>query len=136
MPLALCNREADPASHAFPGASCNKPATGRLTQRHLRVRQLGCRNTGCRLKRQEFVSMKHNFRSFGTRTIPEPRRFRPSLEDLEARDVPSITSWLSPALGPALASVAPAAQQAASLFPITVNDVNITGVANNALQLV
>jgi len=66
----------------------------------------------------------------------EPRRFRPMLESLEARDIPSATPLAAPALGPALVAPAAPVQQAASLFPITVNSVNITGVANNALQLV
>jgi len=85
--------------------------------------------------------MRHIFgflsvRRAPTRTTTGPRYFRPSLEGLEARDVPSATSLAAPAMGPALVSTAPTVQQAASLLPITVNSVNITGVANNALQLV
>jgi len=70
------------------------------------------------------------------RTTPGPRRARLTLEDLEARDVPSVASIDAPSLGPALAAAASPVQQAASLFPIHVNSVDITGVANNALQLV
>jgi len=55
---------------------------------------------------------------------------------MEVRDVPSATAMVPPALAPALASAAPVVQQATSLLPITINSVNITGVANNALQLV
>ena len=70
-------------------------------------------------------------------TASESRRFfRPSLEGLEARDVPALVSLPAPALGPALVSTAGAVQQASSLLPITINSVNITGVTNNALQLV
>jgi hypothetical protein len=55
---------------------------------------------------------------------------------LEGRVVLPHTA-VAPALAPALiSSVAPVVQQASSLLPITVNSVNITGVANNALQLV
>jgi len=46
------------------------------------------------------------------------------------------TAAIAPPLAPALAAAAPSAQQAASLLPITINSVDITGVANNALQLV
>jgi len=66
----------------------------------------------------------------------EPGCFRPSLEGLEARDVPSATALAAPALGPALVSTASPIQQAASLLPISINSVNITGIANNVLQLV
>jgi len=62
--------------------------------------------------------------------------FRPALESLEGRVVMSAT-MVAPAihaLAPAVS--APIAHQASSLFPITVNSVDITGVANNALQLV
>jgi len=70
------------------------------------------------------------------RTTQEARRFRPRLESLEGREVPSATPMAAPMLAPALVSAAPTVQQAASLLPITVNSVNITGIANNALQLV
>src|SRR5205085_1576971 len=71
-----------------------------------------------------------------TRPAPQPRRFRPTLEALEDREVLSATLLAPPVLGPALVSTATPVQQAASLFPITVNSVSITGVANNALQLI
>jgi hypothetical protein len=82
-------------------------------------------------------SMKHVFGFLATRRAPQgaprkPRRFRPSLECLEGRTVPSVASMAAPAL----ASAAPTIQQAASLLPISVNSVSITGVANNVLQLV
>jgi len=70
------------------------------------------------------------------RRTPSFNRFRPSLEGLEARDVPSATALAAPALGPALVSTAAPVQQAASLLPIAINSVNITGIANNALQLI
>jgi len=72
-------------------------------------------------------------------------RFRPRLESLESREVPSVSVMAPPALGSALVSAvqtAPQApslapiQQASSLLPININSVNIVGVANNALQLV
>jgi hypothetical protein len=69
------------------------------------------------------------------RRFPKPNRFHPSLECLEERAVPSATALMAPPLGPALVAAAPAAQQASSLLPITINSVTITGVANNALQL-
>jgi len=69
-----------------------------------------------------------------SRNAHEPTRYRPMLESLEGRVVMS-TTMVAPALAPALIS-APIAQQTASLLPITVNSVNITGVANNVLQLV
>jgi hypothetical protein len=71
-----------------------------------------------------------------SRTVRKPQGFRPALETLEGRDVPSAAGILRPALGSALVSAAPTVQQAASLLPITINSVSITGVANNALQLV
>jgi len=85
--------------------------------------------------------MRHIFSFLGTRrattrTTPEARRFRPTLESLEARDVPSATPLAAPALGPALVSTASPTQQATSLLPININSVNITDAANNALQLV
>jgi len=70
------------------------------------------------------------------RTTPQTRRFRPILESLEGREVPSAAPLAAPALSPALVAPAAPAQQAASLFPITVNSVNVTGLADNALQLV
>jgi len=70
------------------------------------------------------------------RKTTELKRFRPRLEGLEARDVPSATPLAGPAMGAALVAAASPVQQAASLLPLTVNSVNITGVANNALQLV
>ena len=75
-------------------------------------------------------------RRAGSRPVERPNRFRPGLESLEGREVPSATHLASPILGPALISAAPTTQQAPSLLPITVSSVNITGVANNALQLV
>jgi len=57
------------------------------------------------------------------------------LESLEGREVPSAT-MMAPTLAPALVSTAPTVQQASSLLPFTINSVNLTGVANNALQLV
>jgi hypothetical protein len=68
------------------------------------------------------------------RAFSDARRFRPSLQGLEAREVPSASAIAPPVMGAAL--VSSAAQQATSLFPLTVNSVNVTGVANNALQLV
>jgi len=70
------------------------------------------------------------------RKNPQPRRFRPSLEGLEHREVMSVTSMAPPALGSALVSPVTSAIQQQSLLPITVNSVSITGVANGALQLV
>jgi len=80
------------------------------------------------------------FRFFGARRAPARKApglpsFRPSLESLEGRLVMSANVTV-PTLGPALAPAARAAQQAASLFPISINSVNITGVANGVLQLV
>jgi len=43
---------------------------------------------------------------------------------------------MRPALGSAMVFAGPTIQQTASLLPITINSVSITGVANNALQLV
>jgi len=85
--------------------------------------------------------MRNFFNSLTARRGPTagargPRSFRPSLEGLELRDVPSASALAAPVLGPALVSTASTAQQAASLLPITINSVNITGIANNALQLV
>jgi len=85
--------------------------------------------------------MRQLFRFLGigqspTRPAPQPRRFRPTLEALEEREVMSAAVLVPPALGPALVSTAASVQHAASLFPITVNSVNITGFANNTLQLV
>jgi len=62
--------------------------------------------------------------------------FRPALELLEGRDVPSAVGIMRPNLAPALVSAARTVHQASSLLPITINSVSITGVANNALQLV
>jgi len=76
------------------------------------------------------------FRQSLPRPLARSRSFRPQLETMEVRDVPSATAMVPPALAPALASAAPVVQQATSLLPITINSVNITGVANNALQLV
>jgi len=50
--------------------------------------------------------------------------------------VPSGVSLTAPVLGPALVSAAPTAQPAASLLPITINSINLTGVVDNTLQLV
>jgi len=85
--------------------------------------------------------MWHAFGLFGTRrapsrSTPQVRRFRPSLEGLESREVLSASTMAPPALGAALVSTAAHTQQAQSLLPITINSVSITGVANNALQLV
>jgi len=55
---------------------------------------------------------------------------------MEAREVPSASSILAPTLGAAIHAAATPVQQAASLLPITINSVSITGIANNALQLV
>ena len=65
----------------------------------------------------------------------QPRNFRPMVLALEGREVPSANVMAPPAFGAAHAAAA-AAQQATSLLPISINSVNITGVANNALQLV
>jgi len=66
---------------------------------------------------------------------PAPHNFRPGLEALEGRVVMSAT-MMAPAAALAPALAAPLTQQTSSLFPITVNSVNITGVTNGALQLV
>src|SRR5262245_59303157 len=71
-----------------------------------------------------------------TRAARDFNRFRPRLESLEGRAVPAAGLAIPPALGSGLVSAAPTVQQAASLLPITINSVDITGVANNALQLV
>src|SRR5437764_752829 len=83
---------------------------------------------------------------FGVRRSPprKPRRlnsFRPRVESLEGREMLSANALVSAPLGHALASaasIAPqaVANQAASLLPLTVNSVNITGITNNALQLI
>jgi len=75
-----------------------------------------------------FSILKHPHRA------PAPQYFRPSLMRMEAREVPSAT-MPAPVMGAAHVASA-AAQQAASLLPIHVNSVDITGVANNTLQLV
>jgi hypothetical protein len=85
--------------------------------------------------------MRQLFRFLATRRVPSRPaparlRIRPRVESLEARDVPSASSLAAPALGPGLVASAASVRQAASLLPITVNSVSITGVANNALQLV
>jgi len=70
-------------------------------------------------------SRKHSLRrssSFG--------QFRPTLESLEGREVPSATP-VAPSLAPAQVAAAPLAQQATSILPITVNN-----VVNNAGSLV
>jgi len=77
---------------------------------------------------------------FGSRATPGRsaaacRRYRPSFDSLERREVMS-TAAPAAALAPAQVLAAPAVQQAASLLPITINSVTITGVTNNALQLV
>src|SRR2546429_327435 len=62
---------------------------------------------------------------------PRPAaRFRPVVEALEGREVPSATA-AAPDLAPALAAPAAAAHQAASILPITINN-----VVNNAGSLV
>jgi hypothetical protein len=71
-----------------------------------------------------------------SRTVRKLQGFRPTLELLEGREVPSAAGMIRPALAPALMSAAPSVQQAASLLPITFNSVSITGVANSVLQLV
>jgi hypothetical protein len=75
------------------------------------------------------------------RKVPRQQSVRPRFESLEGRRLLSATATQSPAPAPALVSQATGAQapvtnQAASLLPLTVNSVNITGVTNNALQLV
>jgi len=84
--------------------------------------------------------MRHILSLFHTRgparKASDSMRFRPTLEGLEGRAIPSATALAGPALGAARVSSASIAQQASSLLPLTVNSVNITGVANNALQLV
>jgi len=82
--------------------------------------------------------MLHLFKTRRTRRAPtrNPNWFRPRLESLEGRDVPAMLMPL-PVLGSALVSDAPVAKQASSsLLPITINSVDITGVTDNALQLV
>jgi len=69
------------------------------------------------------------------RPAPAPTRFRPTLESLEGRVVMSANA-VAPVLSPALVAAAHPVQQAASLLPITINSVNITGVTNGVLQLV
>jgi hypothetical protein len=71
-----------------------------------------------------------------SRVTRDVNRFRPRLESLEGREVPAATVMAPPALGHALVSTAQSAQQASSLLPITINSVDITGVTDNALQLV
>jgi len=71
-----------------------------------------------------------------SRMARDVNRFRPRLESLEGREVPAAAVMAPPALGQALVSTAQAAQQATSLLPITINSVDITGVTDNALQLV
>jgi len=70
----------------------------------------------------------------GRKVIPHRpssfRQFRPTLESLEGREVPSATP-VAPSLGPAQVAAAPMVQQAASILPITVNN-----VVNNAGSLV
>jgi len=85
--------------------------------------------------------MKQVFGFLGSRRPPtrrahEPIRYRPALELLEGRVVMSVIAAPTPVLAPALISTARAAQQALTLLPITINSVSLTGVANNALQLV
>jgi len=72
-----------------------------------------------------------------TRRAHEPARFRPTVESLEGRVVMSVAAAApAPVLAPALISAAQTSQQALSLLPITINSVNLTGVAGNALQFV
>jgi len=71
-----------------------------------------------------------------SRMARDVNRFRPRLESLEGREVPAAPVMAPPALGTALVSAAQSAQQASSLLPITINSVDITGVTDNALQLV
>ncbi len=85
--------------------------------------------------------MKQFFAFLGTRrassrTCQSSRRFRPVVESLEGRETPSASVLAHHTLAPALVAAAPHAQNAASLLPITINSVSITGVSNNALQLV
>jgi len=86
--------------------------------------------------------MKQLFGFLGSRQAPtrralEPMRFRPALELLEGRVVLSVAAaGPAPVLAPALVSAAQTAQQALSLLPVTIDSVSLTGVANNALQLV
>ncbi len=72
---------------------------------------------------------------------PRQMSYRPRFESLEGRRLLSATPHTAHVPAPALVSHALTAQpsatnQAASLLPLTINSVNITGVANNALQLV
>jgi hypothetical protein len=61
------------------------------------------------------------------RGLPRSTHFRPALESLEDRVVLSASST-APAMGPAQAGpLAPAAQQAASVIPFTINSVTRTG---------
>jgi len=86
--------------------------------------------------------MKQLFGFLGGRRPPtsrahEPARFRPTVESLEGRVVMSVVAAApAPVLAPALISAAQTIQQALSLLPITINSVNLTGVAGNALQFV
>jgi hypothetical protein len=83
--------------------------------------------------------MLHLFGFLRTRPAPAAPRyhqFRPRVEEMEAREVLSASPLLAPALAPALVSTASTVQEAVSLFPIQVNSVSITGLANNTLSLV
>src|SRR5262249_11543394 len=98
-----------------------------------RVRATEPLRAGVFSRRSSSVSLMQSLRAlFGvpaTRRFgkPQPRtapRFRPTLEGLEDRTVPSATAALAvPTLGPALA--APAPHQISSVFPISITNIAV-----------
>jgi len=74
--------------------------------------------------------------------MPRRKSFVPRFESLEGRRLLSATAIKAPHHAAALVSHAVAAakpsvaNQAASLLPLTINSVNVTGLTNNGLQLV
>jgi len=84
--------------------------------------------------------MRYFLAFFNTRRSPalhghQSPRFRPTLEGLETRDVPSAATLAAPVFGAAHSAAAAHTQQAGSLFPITVNSVT-TRIVDGALELV